>query len=270
LPDATITVPHIPAWGLCVFSAGLAWLGLWKTRRRLLGVVVMLIGLASPVLDHPPDLLVSDDGRLIAVRTAQGAFLQQTQDGSKFVRDAWAQYWAIGTFQSMPIESGLPPGSSGAPMPAGVATGSLDLTPGERPAGDGSEAIRCKKDACLLRPYPDRPGAMLARGAQHPDFCAQISVTVSAEPARGLCPRPWPQLVDRFTVWRNGSAAIWLEPDGARVVTDRAERGDRPWVPSPPKPRKTATPVLPLAVIDRVEQPAAPPSVPAPEASNGE
>jgi competence protein ComEC len=111
---------------------------------------------------------------------------------------------------------------------------------------------------------------MLARGAQHPDFCAQISVTVSAEPARGLCPRPWPQLVDRFTVWRNGSAAIWLEPDGARVVTDRAERGDRPWVPSPPKPRKTATPVLPLAVIDRVEQPAAPPSVPAPEASNGE
>jgi competence protein ComEC len=228
LPDATIIVPHIPAWGLCVFSAGLAWLGLWKTRRRLLGVVVMLIGLASPVLDHPPDLLVSDDGRLIAVRTAQGAFLQQTQGGSKFVRDAWAQYWAIGTFQSMPIESGLPPGSSGAPMPAGVATGSLDLTPGERPAGDGSEAIRCKKDACLLRPYPDRPGAMLARGAQHPDFCAQISVTVSAEPARGLCPRPWPQLVDRFTVWRNGSAAIWLEPDGARVVTDRAERGDRP------------------------------------------
>ena len=69
LPDATIIVPHIPAWGLCVFSAGLAWLGLWKTRRRLLGVVVMLVGLASPVLDHPPDLLVSDDGRLIAVRT---------------------------------------------------------------------------------------------------------------------------------------------------------------------------------------------------------
>jgi competence protein ComEC len=270
LPDATITVPHIPAWGLCVFSAGLAWLGLWKTRRRLLGVVVMLVGLASPVLDHPPDLLVSDDGRLIAVRTGHGAFLQQTQGGSKFVRDAWAQYWAVGSFQSMPIESGLAPGSSGAPMPAGMATGSLDLTPGERPAGDGSEAIRCKKDACLLRPYPDRPGAMLARGVQHPDFCGQVSVTVSAEPARGLCPRPWPQLVDRFTVWRNGSAAIWLEPNGATIVTDRTERGDRPWVPPPPKPKKAAIPVLPLAVIDRVEQPAPTLSVPAYEPSNGE
>ena len=129
---------------------------------------------------------------------------------------------------------------------------------------------RCRDDACLLRPYPDRPGAMLARGARHPDFCAQVSVTVSAEPARGLCPRPWPQLVDRFTVWRNGSAAIWLEADGARVVTDRSERGDRPWVPPPPKPRKAAAPVSPAAPVDRTEQPGPAPDVAAVEASNRE
>ncbi len=258
LPDATFSVPHIPAWGLCVFSAGLAWLGLWQTRRRLLGVVVMLIGLASPLVDHPPDLLVSDDGRLIAVRTGQGAFLQQTQGGSKFTRDAWAQYWAVSSFQAMPKDS------AGGPI---LATGGA--SPGANSGGPRSEAIRCEKDACLLRPYPDRPGAMLARGAQHPNFCAQISVIVSAEPARGLCPRPWPQLVDRFTVWRNGSAAIWLEPDGARIVTDRTERGDRPWVPPPPKPRKAATPNLPPAPIDRAEEaPLA--NVPAREASNGE
>ena len=91
LPAATFTVPHIPAWGLCVFSLGLAWLGLWRTRRRLVGIVVMLAGLASPLLDRPPDLLVSGDGRLIAVRTQQGAFLQMAQGGSKFTRDAWAQ-----------------------------------------------------------------------------------------------------------------------------------------------------------------------------------
>ena len=36
--------PHVPAWGLCLFSVGLAWLGLWRTRRRLLGVLVMLAG----------------------------------------------------------------------------------------------------------------------------------------------------------------------------------------------------------------------------------
>src|ERR1700710_1011026 len=56
LPNATIEVPHIPAWGLGLFSFGLAWLGLWQTRRRLAGIVLMLAGLASPLLDRPPDL----------------------------------------------------------------------------------------------------------------------------------------------------------------------------------------------------------------------
>ncbi len=223
LPAATFAVPHIPLWGLSVFSLGLAWLGLWQTRRRLLGLLVMAAGLASPLFDHPPDLLVSADGRLIAVRTSQGAFLQQSQGGSKFVRDAWIQYWAAGSF---------------APLPD-----SLD------------PAIRCEIDACLLRPYPDRPGVMLVRGANHPPFCRQVSVIVSAEPARGLCPRPWPQLVDRFTVWRYGSAAIWLEHDGALILTDRTARGDRPWVPPPPKPHKAAAPSLPPAPVDRPTQP---------------
>ena len=221
LPDATFQVPHIPVWGLCLFSFGLAWLGLWRTRRRLAGVAIMVVGLASPLLDRPPDLLVSNDGRLIAVRGGQGAFLQQTQGGSRFVRDAWAQYWAIGSFQAMPV---------------------LDA-----PDLDG---MRCEAAECLLRPYPDRPGAILARGTIHSTFCGQVSVIVSAEPARGLCPRPWPRLVDRFTVWRDGSAAIWLERDGAIVVTDRAERGDRPWVPAPPKPHKAPVPDLPPAQSD--------------------
>jgi competence protein ComEC len=238
LPEATFRAPHIPAWGLCAFSLGLAWLGLWKTPPRLLGIAAMLAGLASPLFDHPPDLLVSGDARLIAVRTGQGAFVQQAQGGSKFTRDAWAQYWAVASLQPLPDV----------------------LAP----------VIRCADDACLLRPYPDRPGAMLARGARHPDFCSQISVTVSAEPARGLCPRPWPQLVDRFTVWRDGSAAIWLDPLGARILTDRSERGARPWVPPPPKPRKPAPPTLPTAQPDVAEQPEPMPHVAATEANNGE
>ncbi|WP_428535459.1 ComEC/Rec2 family competence protein [Rhodopila sp.] len=238
LPAATIQVPHIPAWGLGLFSIGLAWLGLWQTRRRLAGVVVMAAGLASPLLDRPPDLLVSSDARLIAVRTPQGAFLQQTQGGSKFTRDAWEQYWGIGSFQ--PITDTL------------------------------AAADHCEPDACLLRPYPDRRGALLVHGALHPASCDQASVIVSAEPARGLCPKPWPKLVDRFTVWRFGSAAIWLDPNGARILTDRWERGDRPWVPPPPQPRKPAAPKLPPALPDRPAPPASAPHVVAAEASNEE
>jgi competence protein ComEC len=221
LPAATFTVPHIPLWGLCLFSLGLAWLGLCRGRPRLAAIPVMLAGLAFPILDRPPDLLMSADARLIALRTAQGMFLQQAQGGSKFTRDAWAQYWAVAQVTAIP-------------------------TIGE--VSDGT--IRCGDGACLLRPYPDRPGILLARGAPHPAGCDQVSVIVSAEPAKGLCPKPWPKLADRFTVWREGSVAIWLEPTGARILTDRAERGDRPWVPAAPTVRQVAPSVLPPAVAD--------------------
>jgi competence protein ComEC len=56
--------------------------------------------------------------------------------------------------------------------------------------------------------------------------------------------------VDRFTVWRYGSAAIWLGRDAARVLTDRWDRGDRPWVQPVPKPRTAARPTLPQAAVD--------------------
>ena len=60
-------------------------------------------------------------------------------------------------------------------------------------------------------------------------------------------PAPQPPLVDRFTVWREGAAAIWLEPSGLRIRTDREERGDRPWVPQSQAKRSAE---LPMAVAD--------------------
>jgi competence protein ComEC len=60
-------------------------------------------------------------------------------------------------------------------------------------------------------------------------------VVVSAEPVRGGCAGS--RAIDRFAVWRNGPHAVWLAPEGARVVSDRAFRGARPWVPPPPTPR---------------------------------
>jgi competence protein ComEC len=220
LPRATLSVPHMPLWGLCVFSLGLAWLGLWQTRTRLAGIALMLLGVASPLADRPPDLLMSPDARLIALRVGPTMFLQQMQGGSKFTRDAWTQYWAVSEITPIPTTD------------------------------DDNSPIRCEDGACLLRPYPDRPGVLLARGAAHPAGCGQVSVIVSAEPARGLCPKPWPKLADRFTVWRNGSIAIWLDRSGAHVLTDRAARGNRPWVPPPPRPRAPVAPTLPPAAVD--------------------
>lgn len=217
-PAATIDVPHMPPWGLALTGLGIAWLGLWRSRLRMFGVPLIAFGLVSPLLVRPPDLMVSADARLIGVRVQDTVYLQATAGSSKFTREAWLQYWAAGASRSLPID-------------------------GEHADG----AITCQKDACLLRPVSKAKAALLVRGASHPAGCREASVIVSAEPARGLCERPWPSLVDRFTVWRNGAASIWLDGRHARIMTDRLYRGDRPWVPKVPTPREHAAPVLPSA-----------------------
>ncbi len=221
-PAATLDVPHMPPWGLAVTAVGIAWLGLWRSRLRLIGVPAIVLGLASLLLVRPADLMVSEDARLIGVRVQNTVYLQQESGASRFTRDAWLQYWAKGA--AVPI-------------------------PGDGAQVDG--AIACREEACLLRPVRHSKAALLVRGASHPEGCAEASVIVSAEPARGLCARPWPALVDRFTVWRYGATAIWLDGPHATILTDRAYRGKRPWVPPPPSPCTRAAPALPVAQPDR-------------------
>ncbi len=205
LPAATLDVPHMPGWGLALVSLGIAWLGLWRTGWRLAAVPVLLAGLLSPLTTHPPDILVSADARLIGLRTEAGLFVEQAQGADKFTAEEWQQYLAFGHAGTL--------GSAGA------------------------AAVACRDGACLLRPRAEGPAALLVRDTGHPPWCGEVQVMLSAAPARGLCPRPWPRLIDRFTVWRQGSQAVWLRPEGVVIVSDRAVRGERPWVLLPP-PRK--------------------------------
>jgi competence protein ComEC len=227
LPAATLPVPHAPAWGLALVGLGMAWLGLWRSRIRLAGIAVLVVGLASPLLARPADLLVSADGRLIAVRTTQGVYVEHASGASRFIRDDWTDYWADGAMLPMP------------------KTGTVA----------GGE-VTCDAVGCLLRPREGSVAALLVRGKVTPTSCRAAAVEVAAEPARGLCPRPWPALVDRFTVWRYGSVAIWLRPTGVEIVSDRAFRGTRPWVVGLP-PKRDAAVVPPTSPVAPHEPPAA-------------
>jgi competence protein ComEC len=217
-PTATVDAPHMPIWGLATIGLGIAWLGLWRSRLRLFGMVLIATGLLSPVMVRPPDLMVSDDARLIGALVHGQVYLQQHSGAARFTREAWLQYWASG---------------SAVPIP--------------QAGSEADNAIVCANDLCTLRPIAGARGILLVRGTAHPDGCGDIAIIVSAEPARGLCARPWPALVDRFTVWRRGAAAIWLQGRGAYVLTDRTNRGTRPWVPSLPAPHERPLGTAPVA-----------------------
>jgi competence protein ComEC len=202
-PDATLPTPPTPDWGIVVLSLGMAWLGLWRGPVRLAGIALIAVGVASPLLYRPPDVLVSADARLIGLRTPARLYVQDAPGAAAFTLDAWTQFLAL-------------------PEAAMPASGS---------AADG--AVTCGADACRLRAA--HGAALLARKQPTAEDCAAASVLVAAEPARRRCPGL--PLVDRFTVWRDGAVAIWLDEAGPRIVTDRAVRGARPWVPPPPRPR---------------------------------
>jgi len=206
-PAATLAVPHMPEWGLGATSLGIAWLGLWRTRWRLAGLAGIALGIASPAFDRPPDILVSADARLIALRDGADMRVEARSGASAFTRDAWQQYWAAANV---------------APMPA---------------SGASAGGAVCGAVFCALRPRAADVAALLLRGAA-PRAACDAAVLVSAEPIRLRCGF-WVPWVDRFSVWRDGAQAIWLEAEGARILSDRDVRGDRPWVPPPPSPRGT-------------------------------
>ena len=202
-PAATFAVPHMPDWGLAVVSLGIAWLGLWRTRLRLAGLALIAAGVASPAFDRPPDLLISADARLIGLRIPAGMLLQSGSGASKFTRDAWEQRWSLTAPQPFPR--------------VGEAAGG---------------AVACIATACAMRPNPAGDLALLLRGPPGPDAC-DAGLLLSAEPIRLRCPAERLR-IDRFDVWRNGAHAVWLEPAGPRIVSDRVTRGARPWVPPLP------------------------------------
>lgn len=198
-PGAAPRLPAMPGWGVAACGFGLCWLCLWRTLLRLFGALPLVLGLASPWLVRPPDILVSPDARLIAIRAEGALHVQSLPGASRFVRGIWEER-----------SGGLPV----VPLPdTGRSSASIDCVPGACVIAD---------TAVLLRNDP--PGR----------WCGQVAMVISAEPVRARCADS--TVIDRFSVWRDGAHAVWLA-DPPVVLSDRAWRGERPWVAPVPRTR---------------------------------
>ena len=219
-PQAVIPVPHIAPWGLAAYSLGLAWLAIWRTRLRLFGLLGIAAGLLSAPLYRAPDILVSADARLIALRAGTILHVHGATSTPGFVLESWLQRLGLRDWRPMP----------GAGMTS----------------QDG--AVACSGNVCTLRPRPDGPKAQLLRGAPDSTTCI-ATLVISPEPLRLDCPAV--PTIDRFSVWREGSHAVWLTLEGPQILSDRASRGNRPWVtPLPTRTRQPPGRPLPPAKAD--------------------
>jgi competence protein ComEC len=215
-PGAAQTAVPIPAWGLGLFSAGLLVLCLIPWRVRFAGVALMAAGLASGAAVRAPDLLVSADARLIAIHAGGEVWVERGQGASNLTRDSWLRQWG---------EEGAKP----LPREGRVAGGAITCGP-----------LGCRWSTGAGDVWLARPPARGVRPDVPREECEGLVLIVSAEPLRRRCGAT--PHVDRFSVWRDGAHAARIMPEGLHLVSDRAARGERPWVPPVPRPRNSREP----------------------------
>ena len=200
-PGAVARLPTLPAAAFAPMLAGGLWLALWRSRWRRLGLVPFAAGALAALLTPVPDLLVTGDGRHLAIRTPSGELALLRGRAGDYVRDLMSE-------------------SAGLEGEAGEL--------------DASRLAECSADFCaagvrgwrLLASRSDRrvPVEALAKA------CAESDIVVSDRRLPSACRPRWLK-ADRDFLVRSGGLAITLGKE-PRVVT--VSSGDRhPWIVKP-------------------------------------
>lgn len=198
-PGAVMHVPSLSAAALALISFGGLWVGIWLGKWRWWGLAPIMLGFLSLALTRPPDLLVSGDMRLIAVRAPDGSYLPSVAHGAAMVEDTWTRRAAA---------------ELGPPWPA---TGS---------AAGGT--LQCDAQGCLYHAR-GRIVALIRDGAALAEDCRVADLIVSPIAAHRTCRGG--RIIDRLDAFRKGGHAVWLDADGITVETVRDWQGERPWSP---------------------------------------
>ncbi len=196
-PGAVFVVLSMPPVGIALVSLGGLWLCLWRRPWRFAGLAVIASGVATFWLDRPPDVLVSADGRLVAVAEADGSLRLSSQRANRFA----AQEWLRRAGQDRPL--------------------AWTSAPGE------PSRLDCDGADCRYR-IDGREAAIVRSPAGLEAACRRSDLVIALLPP-GDCSAPMIGLRD---LARDGAYAIWLDPDGVRLLSVRTVQGDRPWAPA--------------------------------------
>jgi len=201
-PGAVLLLPAMPLAGLILVTLGGLWLCLWRRRWRYGGIVAIVAGMASMLLTQTPDILVADDGKLLAVKAADGRLVLNTQRNS-LATETWLRRAGQSESDHWPSQ--------------GEGAGGL---------------LICDSLGCFYR-RADHIVALAWSTEALLEDCHEADLVISLEPVREPCPSAR-RVIDRFDLWRQGGHAIWLRPGLIEVETVAERRGNRPWVARPP------------------------------------
>ena len=205
---AIVMMAAMPPWTLGMMIAGGLWLFLWTSRPRLWGFAPILFGAVAAAMSPKPDVLVTGDGRHLAVVDADGTPLLLRERSGDFIRSVVAD-------------------SAG-----------FDDEPGDLASRPFAS---CSRDSCiaLLERGGRRWQVLATRSAQSIEWRALVSACSDADIVvssrwlpRGCAPR-WLKL-DRDSLGRTGGVAVYLGRR-PRAVTVADRIGKHPWAAGVPR-----------------------------------
>jgi len=199
-PGSVASLPAMPGGAFALMVAGGLWIALWRTGMRRLGVVPLMAGAIWALTTPAPDLLVTGDGRHLALRTDNG--------GMAILRDRAGGYVRSTLGEGGGVEGDLPPLSE----QPGVAC-SPDLCIATRRTGGRRWTILATRSGYSV------PWAELIAA------CARADIAVSDRRLPMGCRPRWLKL-DRTMLARTGGVAVSLAR--GTVVTVKGN-GRHPW-----------------------------------------
>ncbi|MET0370158.1 MAG: ComEC/Rec2 family competence protein [Sphingobium sp.] len=201
-PAAVLLTPAMPGWTFALIVTGGTWCMLWRGRARAAGLVPVLIAMIAIGMAGEPDLLVTADGRHVAVRLTDGRLAILRARAGDYVRD----------------------------MLSGSAGYDGDLAV----IADLPEA-RCSTDLCLLPIGQDtqrrtllltRTPMLVERPTMQRD-CAKADIVVSDRRLPHWCRPRWLR-IDRGMLARTGGLSIDLDRGAVRAAATPADA--HPWI----------------------------------------
>jgi competence protein ComEC len=164
-----------------------------------LALAPLVAGFASIFLVVPPDILVSGNGNLVAVRAADGSYLPSAGRRDAWTEDIWTQRAAAALGPAWPRQGASPDGR-----------------------------LSCDAVACLYQvgnrtiAFPRRKDGGAA--------CGKAELVIDPASPRRDCGVP---VIDVVSVWQKGGHAIRVTRDGFAIETVSDWRGHRPWTHEP-------------------------------------
>ena len=214
-PGAVATLPAMGTATFALFAGGGLWLALWSGRVRLLGLVPVALGTLLVMTLRPPDVLISGDGRHVAIPAEDGTLMILRESKSTYASDNLREIAGVG----------------GAAM-----------------LFERWNGARCSADFCTVTLHREGRDTVLLLGRSRERIderelaaaCERADVVVSERWLPRSC-RPRALKADRALLGKTGGLALDLASGRVRTVAEsQGEHGW--WRPVEPRPWRKRLP----------------------------